>query len=191
MRHANPPPDLPRKAHYACGGNILPGWLNLDGFDACYPWDSIAEKVKAQIMRIDLAGAHPFPANQFEFGYSEHFLEHLDQAESLIFLAECHRTLAPGGVLRLAFPGLRGVLRRHYRQSDFAGANQGRQEAFTMWSHKHFYCEESLALVATHLGFSRAEVVPTGHSAHPELCDREIRNKPEQAAFNLVMELTK
>ncbi len=185
------PEPLPQKVHYGCGGNILPGWLNLDGFDACYPWETVAPELKAQILRMDLAGRHPFPDDHFRFGFSEHFLEHLDQAESLVFLAECHRTFAPGGVLRLAFPGLRGVLQRHYRCSDFAGAAQGRHEAFTLWSHKHFYCEESLTLVARHLGFSRADVVPTSRSEHPELRDRELRNKPEQAAFNLVMELTK
>ncbi|MBK8477876.1 MAG: methyltransferase domain-containing protein [Opitutaceae bacterium] len=183
--------ELPDKVHYGCGGNVLPGWMNTDGFDACFPWDTVAPEVKSRIVALDLVGRHPFPDEQFRFGFSEHFLEHLDQAESLLFLAECYRTMARGGVLRLAFPGLRGVLRRHYRRSDFEGATLGRQEAYTMWSHKHFYCEESLSLVAGHLGFSRADVVATSCSEHPELRNLELRNKPEQAAFNLVMELTK
>ena len=183
--------ELPDKVHYGCGSNVLQGWLNVDCFDSCFPWETVPPEVRSKIVPLDLVGRHPHADNHFRFGFSEHLLEHLDQAESLVFLSECFRTFSRGGVLRLAFPGLRGVLRRHYRSSDFDGALLGRHEAYTMWSHKHFYCEESLSLVATHIGFSRATVVPTSVSEHPELRNLELRNKPEQSAFNLVMELTK
>jgi predicted SAM-dependent methyltransferase len=138
---------------------------------------------------MDLTGRHVFPSDFFQFAFAEDFLEHLDQAESLIFLAETFRTLRAGGVLRLSFPGLQGVLRRHYRSSDWQGCVAGRYEAFSKWEHKHFFCEESLALVARHLGFSTVRFLEYGTSDHDELRDLDYRS--DQKDLNIYAELTK
>ena len=174
---------------YGCGQNIIEGWFNVDGFKHYYAWDAVPEAVKARIVRVELVGAHPFPDNHFRFGFAEDFLEHLDQAESLIFLSEAYRCLRPSGVLRLSFPGLAGVLARHYRSSDYQGAHTGFVEAFQTWHHKHFYAEASLELVSRHIGFRRFHVAPFGESAYPELKGRETR--PDQIDLNLIVELTK
>ena len=171
------------KAHYACGpllyGN---GWINIDHQEACF--DSTESYIRA-----DLTTKHPFPSNHFSFSFAEDFLEHLTQEESLIFLCEAFRCLKSGGVLRLSFPGLKGVLQRHYLRSDYEGAAQGREEAFTLWDHKHFYCEESLALVARHIGFSDVTFVKYGESMHEEL--RKLDSRADQQDLNIYAELTK
>lgn len=41
---------------------------------------------------------------------SQHFIEHLDQAELLIFLRECRRILIPGGTLRIVTIDLRALI---------------------------------------------------------------------------------
>jgi len=105
----------------------------VDGFKHYYAWGVVLDAVKAQIIRCELVGEHPFPSNHFRFGFAEDFLEHLDQAESLIFLSEACRCLQSTGVLRLSFPGLSGVLSRHYRSSDFQGSHTGIVEAFQTW----------------------------------------------------------
>jgi len=105
----------------------------VDGFKHYYAWGVVPDAVKAQIIRCELVGEHPFPSNHFRFGFAEDFLEHLDQAESLIFLSEACRCLQSTGVLRLSFPGLSGVLSRHYRSSDFQGSHTGIVEAFQTW----------------------------------------------------------
>lgn len=87
------PDPLPDKIHYACGRNIFPGWLNVDGFDVSYPKGRVPNRYADRIFQVDLARAHPFPDSCFTYAYAEDFLEHLTQAESLIFLKECHRTL--------------------------------------------------------------------------------------------------
>ncbi len=184
-----PAPALPEKIHYGCGQNVLPGWLNVDGFKDYYPWQLVSPEVQAHIHRAELAGAHPFPDAVFRFGFAEDFVEHLDQAESLVFLSEAYRTLQTGGVLRLSFPGLAGVLRRHFRASNFAGASTGVHEAYTTWHHQHFYCAESLQLVATHIGFRSMVAVTFGESRHPEL--RGLDTRPDQIDLNLMVELTK
>jgi len=176
------------RIHYACGRTLLPGWLNVDGIDESYPMGKVDKQIARQIFRMDLTTEHPFPDNSFVFGYSEDFLEHIDQGDSLIFLCEAYRTLTPGGVLRISCPGLKNVLRRHLRSSDYAGGATCREEAYTSWWHKHFYCFESLKLVAEHIGFSDMRQCEYGKSDHPELLHD---SRPDQADLNLVVELTK
>jgi predicted SAM-dependent methyltransferase len=100
---------VPDRIHYACGQRVLDGWLNVDGFDESYPNGFIDLGHRKSILRLDLTAPHPFPDACFQWGYSEDFLEHLTQAESMVSLCEAHRTFRTGGVLRLSFPGLAGV----------------------------------------------------------------------------------
>ncbi len=188
-RQATTPDEFPRKIHYGCGGNVLSGWLNVDAFKKYYKWDDVSSSTKASIVDADLTREHPFPDGSFQFGYAEDFLEHLDQAESIVFLSEAYRTLRPGGVLRLSFPGLYGVLCWHYRGANYRAAASGMEVAYTMWNHKHFYCLESLAVVAKHLGFRSIVEKKFGDSEYPELSGMETRR--EQITLNLTVELTK
>jgi predicted SAM-dependent methyltransferase len=171
------------KAHYGCGRRLLgDGWLNVD-MPAAF-----ADTTNAYL-QADLTSEHPFPSDFFKFAFTEDFLEHLEQPKSIMFLSESFRTLKPGGVLRLSFPGLRGVLRRHYRSSDYQGAAIGQHEAYTMWGHRHFYSEESLSAVARHIGFSNVESVEYGKSKYEDLSDLDSRS--DQQDLNIYAELTK
>jgi predicted SAM-dependent methyltransferase len=171
------------KAHYGCGPRLFgEGWVNLDRVPSSPDPDKV-------YLSVDLVSKLPFPSDFFSFAFAEDFLEHLDQAESMIFLAEAFRTLKPDGILRLSFPGLRGVLKKHYRSSDYEGAAAGQQEAYTEWEHKHFYCEESLTLVARHIGFSEVQYLTYGESKYKELCDLDYRDS--QKNLNIYAELKK
>lgn len=172
------------KIHYGCGRKLLSnGWVNVDSLT------SNPTEESTLYIPVNLTSKHPFNANSFKCGFAEDFLEHLDQAESMIFLSEAWRTLQKGGVLRLSFPGLVGVLNKHYRSSDYEGANLGRHEAYTSWGHKHFYSLESLTTVGKHIGFSKVEGVKYGESQYPDLCGLDSR--PDQQDINLYAELTK
>jgi predicted SAM-dependent methyltransferase len=183
--HARPESD---RIHYACGQRVLEGWLNVDGFDESYPNGCVHLEQSRRIVRMDLTAPHPFPDESFQWGYAEDFLEHLTQAESIGFLCEAYRTFKRGGVLRLSFPGLAGVLRRHLRSGGFAGAAVCVDEAYTRWFHEHFYTFDSLQLVASHIGFSDVRRCDYGHSLHQVL---KQESRPDQADLNLVVELTK
>ncbi|MCC7416247.1 MAG: hypothetical protein IT176_03830 [Acidobacteria bacterium] len=176
------------RIHYACGQRVLDGWLNVDNFDESYPNGCVDLEQRRRICRVDLAGPHPFPDDAFQWGYAEDFLEHLTQAESLVFLCEAYRTFRPGGVLRLSFPGLPGVLRRHLRAGGAAGALSCVDEAYVRWRHAHFYTFDSLELVACHIGFSRVARCEYGHSRHRVLLQD---SRESQADLNVVVELTK
>ena len=146
------------RVHYGSGRVYLPGWLNTD----------IIASGPENYMYVNLVERHPFPDNSFRYAFSEDFIEHIDQASSLMFLLEAHRTLKPGGVLRITTPDLEKVLIKHYRQPDYGSFETGRTEAFTCLGHLHFYSRDSLRTVAHHIGFD-IEFVDGGKSAHAEL----------------------
>jgi predicted SAM-dependent methyltransferase len=122
---------LPSKIHYGSGSVLLKDWLNADL--------SVFPQHGYFTLRANLVGKHPFPDNWFEYGFAEDFLEYLTQAESLVFLLEVFRTLRPGGVLRLSFPGLEGVLQKHYAEPNLESYQKGKLEAYETWGHLHFY----------------------------------------------------
>ncbi|MBN1866961.1 hypothetical protein JW916_06680 [Candidatus Sumerlaeota bacterium] len=171
------------KAHYGCGPvRFGEGWVNIDRSGGEMPPPQV-------LIGVDLSGEQPFPSDFFRFSFSEDFLEHLDQAGAIAFLYEAHRTLRPGGVLRLSFPGLRGILRKHYLSNDFESVRAGREGAYVQHVHKHLFCEESLSIVASHIGFSKIEFVEYGKSIHDELRNLEFREGQKQT--NIYAELTK
>ena len=164
------------RIHYGCGNVFLPGWLNVD----------VVPNGPENYMQVNLTNQHPFPDNWFDFGFAEDFLEHIDQADSLLFLAECHRTLKPGGVLRLSFPGFEGVLKEGFRNTDFKSVLAGKQSEYIQHWHRHFYCEDSLRLVSEHFGFD-IEFFDFRESRYRELDNVETRDTD----VNIRAELTK
>ena len=97
------------KIHYGSGINILTNWLNTDFLDLDFE----------NYIQLDLCDKQPFPENSISFAFSEDFLEHLSQEDSIFFLTEVFAVLKMGGVLRLSFPGLEGVLKTHLRKASF------------------------------------------------------------------------
>lgn len=170
------------KAHYGSADSLFGnGWLNMD----------LAEETPGQdnYLQVDLTGRHPFPDQFFRYGFAQDFLEHLDQEQSLRFLIEAHRTLRIGGVLRLSFPGLEGVLRKHYSPPTWETAKLASAEAYSMWGHKHFYSLEEIQTAARHLGFTAVNAVRFGASSHAALCGLDHRE--DQQELNTYVELVK
>jgi predicted SAM-dependent methyltransferase len=82
------------KANIGCGPSGQPGWVNLDMF-----WH------ENLTLRIDCRYTLPFADASCRGIHVEHFLEHLNhEDERHAFLAECHRCLEDGGVLRIILP---------------------------------------------------------------------------------------
>ena len=167
------------KIHYGCGANLKTDWLNVDAF----------ESTEKNYLFVDLLENHPFADKAFKFAYSEDVLEHFSQSESIFFLTEVFRTLADGGVLRLSFPGLEGVLARHYSPLSDERLKRGELEAYFFWEHIHFYSKKELELVSKHIGFKKIHFVNFGESEFEELvgCDTRLA----QTDLNIIAELTK
>jgi predicted SAM-dependent methyltransferase len=167
------------RVHYGCGGNILDGWLNVDYGDRESEW----------FCSFDLLERHPLADSSVRLGFCEDVLEHFTQAESIFFLSEVFRTLKPGGVIRLSFPGLEGVLCKHYSPPSPERVLLGELEAYSFWDHLHFYSIEELRLVSSHLGFSAFRLVDYGTSAIDELSNLDTRK--DQIGLNTYVELVK
>lgn len=177
------------KVQYACGPNVLSDWVNVDFYHPEFMKNKFGMTSEYIYCQVDLSQNQPFPDNSFSLAFAEDFIEHLSQGDSIIFLSECFRVLKKGGVLRLSFPGLKGVLQRHFPLSVYTEIIKGKKDAYKLYDHIHFYSKEELELVATHLGFSGIQFAEFGCSDHDGLRGLETREK--QQNLNLYVELTK
>ncbi len=167
------------KINYGCGDKLMKGWLNVD----------INDRSDENYLRMHLIEKHPFKNESFNFGYSEDVVEHFSQSDSIIFLSETYRTLKKGGVLRLSFPSLEGVLSKHYDIRQPFYYVTGKVEAYLYWDHLHFYSQEEIQCVAKYVGFREIEFVEYGKSRYAELNDLDTR--AHQIGLNIYVELTK
>lgn len=166
-----------------CGRKHLPGFINMD---ITRPYDR----------KLDARKGLPFLDGSVDGIYSEHFFEHLTQAEGLRFLRECRRVLKHGGRIRIAMPDLDELVQR-YSSENWRGDGDmfrlgfdwvvNRCEmmniAMREWGHRHLYNEEELVRVTNLAGF-RAR----NRTAHGESELVEFRGLETRPGSKLVME---
>lgn len=95
--------------NFGCGKTFHPEWSNFD-FTATPP----------DVLFLDIANPLPIPDGQAEVIYHSNVLEHLDQDQGRNFLAECHRVLKPGGIMRVGIPDLEQIVRQYLAALDTA-----------------------------------------------------------------------
>ena len=103
------------------------------------------------------------------------------------FLKEAHRTLEPGGVIRVALPDLDDLIEGYcedWRRFDWVNWPEfsfikTKAEminiAFRWWGHKHLYNREELLRAFLESGFSSINFEKNGKSRHPDLQGLETR----------------
>ena len=123
-------PETPRKLHLGCGLVQPEGWINVDGsWNAWLARHPILRSVAGALRlvprsQLDVAWGRdtlvhdvrkplPFADGSIAVIYSSHLLEHLHLDEANRLLAECHRVLAPEGVLRIVVPDLRAIVEEY------------------------------------------------------------------------------
>jgi SAM-dependent methyltransferase len=167
------------KLHIGCGKGHLPGWINMD----VYP---------APLALTVLRGL-PFAAGAATHVFVSHLLEHLYYPRDVqTFLAELHRVLAPGGVVRVVVPDIEQCIAAYTsrdpeffasrretwpwwpenptRLEDFlAYAGVGPEPAYLFESHKYGYDLETLQRVLEAAGFTDVTASTYLGSTHPEL----------------------
>jgi predicted SAM-dependent methyltransferase len=101
-----------------CGSCFHPDWVNVDVAPA-----------DARVRQGDLRKPLAFAGGSFQAVYHCHVLEHLAHAQALPFLRECHRVLAPGGILRVVVPDLEVIARLYlkYLEGALGGDAQAAQ----------------------------------------------------------------
>ena len=159
-----------------CGNKHLNGFVNMD-----------IEKPYNE--KLDARKGLPYADQAVDGVYSEHFFEHLTQAEGLCFLRECRRVLKRGGVVRIAMPDLDELVKR-YMSEDWRGDGDmfklgfdwvsNRCEmlniAMREWGHKHVYNEEELVRIVSMAGLEPVARCAHGRSDVKNFVGRETRD---------------
>jgi predicted SAM-dependent methyltransferase len=138
-----------------------------------------------------LRSRSPIPDNSLHYIYSEQVIEHLPFGHGMVMLPESHRTLAPGGKLRLATPDLRKLVAL-FDQDDteaerrFIAAQVKRKRVdlsvkeperpvFIMniylhgFGHQFVYDRQTLQSALESVGFRDVRFLRHGESDDPEL----------------------
>lgn len=171
------------KLHVGAGPMALPGWLNTDLITG----DAY----------LNLGRRLPVRDGVFAYAFGEHVIEHLLESTGRSLLAELHRVLRPGGVLRLATPDLVRLIavyedrnpevdRETYVRylDEITGKRHERpcqilNDELRLWGHQYVYDEEDLSAKLREAGFQAVERVPAGESAHAALRGLEQHAGPE------------
>jgi predicted SAM-dependent methyltransferase len=166
-------------ANIGCGGNIAPGWENID----------IA--VRPDVTFWDCRRSLPFDDNSCSYIFAEHVFEHLEPLVAGHFLSECHRCLACNGVLRIVVPDAGMYLKNYdggwdhfvaarplvrdgqlYRDHWLGTAYRTKMEFINAifrqgTEHKYAYDAETLILRFRAAGFRNATQQQFGKSTSP------------------------
>jgi len=171
------------KINLGSGHWKLQDWVNVD-----IDFDSEPD------VCADLAVCLPFANGVAKLMHTEDFIDQLTLESAAAFLAECHRILAPGGVLRVLTPDM-GKLARLYLDDpeqlkamwkQFVGVPlllDSAGEVFNLGmrfaGHTFLYDEATFKALASHCGFE-ARRVEFQQSDVPELRGLDLRS-PENA----------
>lgn len=103
-----------------------PIWLNIGGSGDCHPTPPYEGYVSVDLEPIgewsvahDLRTPIPLPDGSVQRILTEHFLEHIEEAEIAAFLADAWRLLEPGGHVRFAVPDYHSPRNRKYRAQGY------------------------------------------------------------------------
>lgn len=159
-----------KRVQVGCGPhNVMQDWWNTDirklaGIDAA------------------LDATQPWPYEDLEYVYGEHFLEHLTLDGAIAFLRHAGNSLRVGGKLRMSTPNLEWVLRTHYPYENtgtdeiVSGALQTNR-AFHGWGHQFLYSEGMLRYLLGEMGFEGISFFTYGESDTPALKNIERHGK--------------
>jgi predicted SAM-dependent methyltransferase len=177
-----------RKLQIGAGGTNLSGWLNTDIDPA--PGEAY----------LDATKPFPIPDGALAYIFSEHLFEHLSYSDGLAMLRQCHRTLQPGGKLRIATPNLLTLIQlfrdsktdemRSYIDSKL-GADYWPEPLprtvspecvilnyeLRSWGHRFVYDPRTLRESLERAGFQAVRQFAPGESDDPRLAGLEVRHK--------------
>ncbi|MDB4085530.1 methyltransferase domain-containing protein [Amylibacter sp.] len=138
------------KLHLGCGKRDFEGWVNVDLAD--YPHIQHISSVNDLSM---------FEDNSADIIYSSHTLEYFDRNEAFTVLTEWRRVLKPEGILRVAVPNFKALIKVYDQTDDLSnilGPMYGkmmisRKEDSENIYHKTIYDFNSLSKLLMSVGY--------------------------------------
>ncbi|MBV1851183.1 class I SAM-dependent methyltransferase [Catellatospora tritici] len=155
---------------------------------------------ECHFVELDIQEPLPFADGCVDWVYAEHLIEHVSMTAAIGWLAEVHRILAPGGLLRLTTPDLRKYAEGYLRGDGFFAKHRGRMskalggvappmpargafmfnQLFYLYGHRWIYDLDELTHALTRAGFDPAAIRVCGFraGARPDVAqlDQMIRN---------------
>ena len=150
------------KIRFGCGPRVLKDWINIDlrfepyekylkhYTDKYYPEPMRGNKNDLYAFNILKVGL-PLPDNSVDVIFHEDFIEHLNQKEQIIFLAETFRVMKPGAIHRINAPHLLKSIQKH---SSFIEGGKG--VYIREWDghgHKNLLTPDYLKEIAKMIGY--------------------------------------
>lgn len=111
-----------RYVNLGCGNTYHSDWINID-----------IAPLGPGVIAHDLSQGIPLDDNSCDVVYHSHVLEHIRRNDASGFIAECHRVLRPGGIIRIAVPDLERICRAYLEKLDGALAGDRAAEADYEW----------------------------------------------------------
>jgi len=149
-------------------------WLNIDVLDL----EAYAKAYGYNFQRLDARNL-PFPDNSFDYIVCSHCFEHLTPEEGKTFLLDCHRILKANGIMRLAVPDSKLLIKRYLSKKlgffdeinpecEKAKTQLAKLNALLWGGHKSTYDSENLIQLLEETGF-KASVQSFNKSQRPDL----------------------
>lgn len=166
-----------------CGYRPIKDWINVDH----------ARGPEVQVV-WDLRRGLPFQDESCSAIFSEHLIEHVPREDAERLLAECHRVLASGGVLRLSTPDAGRYLRSYAGDQNFlrdpafgeaAGTAMDRvnQIMREYGQHQWVYDGESLMILLKKCGFTSVIEQQFGQSVHPKMSGIDTESRAFESLY--------
>jgi SAM-dependent methyltransferase len=205
------------RANIGCGRTPTDGWLNFDSSMSVRLARSMVFSLLNKIRLIDEESAKfrgvvieknikwanackhiPVPAGSLGVVYASHMLEHLDSTEARQFLAEAHRVLMSGGILRLAVPDLARRIEKYVQERDaddfMASLNMRSHNLHTIKGkirmlalgdrdHRWMYDGNSLIKLLRSSGFIDPKEMPPGETTIPCSEPLNLREREDESIY--------
>jgi SAM-dependent methyltransferase len=206
------------RVNIGCGQSPTPGWYNYDNSPAIWIGQSRLATGGLRLLgllnagnlsyieycrRNDIRYANavkriPYADGSVSVIYSSHMLEHLDRSEARRFIQECHRALAPGGILRIAVPDLLPLARAYvaggtadaFLSSCVLELDKPRGLAaklhyfiFAGREHHWMYDGASLSRLMSDVGFAGIEILEAGKTSIPDPGNLNLRERENESVY--------
>jgi predicted SAM-dependent methyltransferase len=163
---------------FGCGGRLPKDVLNTDlvGFTDIRLEATVPGRVyrvnDAPFLHHDVTRPLPAEDGAFDWAYSEHLIEHISQAQALVWLKDVRRLLRRGGLLRLTTPDLERYAAAYVARDEAFFADHSRRirefglpamptrrafmlnQIFAFWGHRWIYDLDELVHVLVQAGFA-------------------------------------